>query len=118
MAIKDNRTSVACTLIDDLSPSTLRKKRPIETNRCFLYAMSNGLESVCMVLLEKGFPHNVNNPILDTYTPLPVKADDANLGKYSMDPGEKNYMVPSYFLLAVGIGLDNVVRLMIKVPSK
>ncbi|KAJ3088241.1 hypothetical protein HK102_009196 [Quaeritorhiza haematococci] len=92
LAIHDSKTSLACALMDDLSPNTLRKKRVAEANRVFLLGMASSMEPLCMLMLERGFPVNVNSAALSC----------------------KDFSFPSYFLMAVALGLDNVVRLMIK----
>ncbi|KAJ3130467.1 hypothetical protein HK098_000032 [Nowakowskiella sp. JEL0407] len=92
MAIHDNRISFVCSLLDDLSQTDLQKKET-EARKIFLHAMANGMENVCMVMLERGFPQNVNN---------------------SFTHRGDRFVFPSFFLLAVGLGLDNVVRAMIK----
>jgi hypothetical protein len=84
----------------------MRKKQPAETNACFLHAASNGLESVCLQFYERGFPQNVNSSILGHKTLFPPPD--------SSGPREE-FQFPSYFILMVGIGLDNVVRAMVKV---
>ncbi|KAJ1559321.1 hypothetical protein HK096_000943, partial [Nowakowskiella sp. JEL0078] len=91
MAIRDNRTSYICSLLDDISPSDLQKHKR-EAERIFLQALSNGMENVCMVMLEKGIPSNITAPILN----------------------QTGFNFPSYFILAVGLGFDNVVRAMLK----
>lgn len=95
LAIHDVKTSLACGVLEEISISTMKKKAPIEVNNAFLMAMVNCMEPVCMIMLEKGFPPNINSPIFNY--------------------GEEGAIVfPSYFLLAVSFGLDNVVRTMVK----
>ncbi|KAJ3218479.1 hypothetical protein HK099_005036, partial [Clydaea vesicula] len=108
LAIHDNRTSAACTLLEDLTPNSLKKKRPNETNNCFLHAVANGLESVCLVLLEKGFPINVNAPAVSTTISQPM------INQKKSNNNTEPFAFPSYFMTVVGIGLDNVVRSMVK----
>ncbi|KAI9199447.1 ankyrin repeat-containing domain protein [Polychytrium aggregatum] len=94
LAIRDLKTSLACSLIEDLSAATLKKKRPEESRKIFVMAMVNCMEPVCMMMLEKGFPVNVNAPAMESRNP--------------------RFIFPSYFVVAVALGLDNVVRTMIK----
>ncbi|KAJ3048465.1 hypothetical protein HK097_010513, partial [Rhizophlyctis rosea] len=101
LAIHDHETHTACQLLEDVSPSTLRKKHPQEANKAFVFAMANGLEIVCRLMIEKGFP-------LDVTT-------SAMVGNAAQG---KNYSLPSYLGLAVGLGLDNLVRAMIKATPK
>ena len=97
LAIKDLKTPLACQLVDDVSSSTLRKKRPSESNRIFLMALANGMENVCIMMLDKGFPANLNGSIV----PASFRKD--------------GFVYPSYFLVSVALGLDSVVRFMLKV---
>ncbi|KAJ8324974.1 hypothetical protein QVD99_000257 [Batrachochytrium dendrobatidis] len=97
LAIHDRRITYANSLIAELSLNSLRKKRPHEANKIFLYAMANRLESVCLAFLEKGFPCNINAPIFGPANP--------DLSKFNF---------PTYFILAVALGLDNMARYMLK----
>ncbi|KAJ3213561.1 hypothetical protein HDU67_002771 [Dinochytrium kinnereticum] len=144
LAIHDQRTSQACIFLEDLSIATLRKKQPAQANRIFLSAMANSMESVCMVMLDKGFPISVNAPFLagtgsNTTGTNPVVVPPTNkrlshpgvsamqvvgsnssvaggssgsLGTKAVPMSTVDY--PSYFIAAIGLGLDNVVRTMIK----
>lgn len=98
MAIHDRRLMNACSLIGDLSPNSLKKKRPQESNMVFLNAMANRLDTACVMLLEKGFPENINAPI--------------HGGKFKETD---KLVLPSYFMLAIAFGSDALVKAMIKV---
>jgi hypothetical protein len=98
MAIHDRRLMQACSLIGDLTPNSLKKKRPHESNRVFLSAMANRLDTACVLLLDKGFPENINAPIH---------------GGENKDTDK--LLLPSYFMLAVAFGSDSLVKAMIKV---
>ena len=117
LAIHDNRTSTACKLLEDISPSTIKKKKPIDTNSCFLHAMANGLEAVCLILYEKGFPSNVNLPAVSATISVQSLSNNLKTKMTSISAlgGNEPFMFPSYFMMAVGVGLDNVVRAMMKV---
>ncbi|TPX38244.1 hypothetical protein SmJEL517_g00385 [Synchytrium microbalum] len=97
LAIHDNRTSFACQIIDEIPFDHLIAHRRREASQAFLKAMFNCMESVCIVMLEHGFPANVNDPALEAG---PLDLND--------------FTYPSYFLIAVALGLDHVVRSMIK----
>jgi hypothetical protein len=58
--------------------------------------MGNRLEEVAIAFLERGFPSDVNKPIFPIY----------DISQFEF---------PSYFLLAVALGLYELVTAMIKV---
>ncbi|KAI8812079.1 ankyrin repeat-containing domain protein [Cladochytrium replicatum] len=109
LAIHDNKTSFVCSLLDELTGSDLTKKRPQDANRVFLSALANGLENVCMVMLEKGFPSNVNAPVLN-----PEQEKNGTVGVANMAQSTPRFTSPSYFVMSVGLGMDNIVRCMFK----
>lgn len=98
----DRQVIESCALLDLLSDATLIKKRPQDANRIFLNAMINRLQTVCIHMMEKGFPQNVNSSIFKPVNPQkPPK-----------------FTFPSYFQLACSFGLDQLCKTMIKVnPS-
>lgn len=83
-------------MIDLLSEATIHKKRTADINDCFLHAMSRKMQVICLQIMEKGYPVNVNSPV---YTPK----DTSQL------------TLPSYFQLAVSLDLVEVVKVMLKV---
>nr|KAJ3409109.1 hypothetical protein HK105_003104 [Polyrhizophydium stewartii] len=97
LAIHDQRVNQATALLNELTPNSIKKKRPQEANKIFLYAMANRMEAVCLLFLEKGFPSNINAPIFGQPNPDPSK-----------------FMFPSYFILAIALGLDTLAKTMIK----
>jgi len=109
LAIHDSRTTTACQLLEDLSVNVLKKKRPKETNYCFLHAVANGLESLCLIFFDKGFPPNINAPALSSGHIIGPPPGSSNLPT-PLEP----FVFPSYFMMVVGIGLDNVIRAMVK----
>jgi len=155
IAVHDQKTSLACTLLEELSTNTLRKKRAAEANRIFLLAMANNMESVCMLMLEKGFPKDLNagifgvgsaadpnavssgtsssfggpsgngslegtvrisngTPVMNNTPPTNSSINSGNNSSTVDSSSKKIYGYPSYFLVAIGLGLDNVVRVMMK----
>ncbi|KAH6583928.1 hypothetical protein BASA60_001188 [Batrachochytrium salamandrivorans] len=100
LAIHDRRTAYAISLIGELSLNSLKKKRPQEANKIFLYAMANRLEPVCMAMLEKGFPANINVPIFGPPNP--------DISKFNF---------PSYFFLAIALSLDGMAKSMLKLKG-
>ncbi|ORX87654.1 ankyrin [Anaeromyces robustus] len=97
LAVHDRRIQQACTIIEELSSNTFRKRNFDEANNIFVRAMLNNLEPVVLSMLDKGFPPNINLPIFEVQMANDVKVK-----------------LPSYFLLAVALGLDNVIKVMIK----
>ena len=59
--------------------------------------MANRLEDVCHILLEKGFPSNINAPIFGAKNPDPSK-----------------FIFPSYFFLSMALELDGLTKAMVK----
>ncbi|KAF9331352.1 Ankyrin repeat domain-containing protein 46 [Podila minutissima] len=107
MAIKDKRPELALQYIALLPPSALKKRKKkgySELNNCMLLAMIYRMERVAIELVERGFPADVNYPILGR------SRDDS-----WMKPGKKpSFEYPSYFLVAVGLGMGHLVKAMIK----
>jgi len=97
LAVQDRRVQQACAIIEELSTNTFRKRNFSEANNIFVRAMFNNLEPVIMLMLEKGFPPNINLPIYEIQMSNDMKVD-----------------LPSYFILAVALGNINVIKAMIK----
>src|SRR5690606_5454999 len=101
-SIRDNKPTQALIQLAQLSPTALRKK-PKKTkvvfyrlaNLCFLVALTNGMDTVAIEMINRGFPTDVNDEMMKS--PL----------------GEGVF--PSFFLCAVAMGLETIVRAMIKV---
>ena len=64
--------------------------------------MAHRLEDVTLVMYERGFPSDVNSPIFSK----PKNTDRS---------GISGLKFPSYFILAVALGLHNLVKAMLKV---
>ena len=62
------------------------------------------------MFLEKGFPPNINAPALGSGHILGPPA-----GSSALPTPQEPFTFPSYFMVIVGIGLDNVFRAMVKV---
>lgn len=108
MAIKDRQPELAMQYIALLPSSALKKRKKkgySELNNCMLLAMIYRMERVAIELVERGFPSDVNYPILGR------SRDDSwmKLGK------KPPFEYPSYFLVAVGLGMGHLVKAMIKV---
>ncbi|CAG8554703.1 25229_t:CDS:2, partial [Dentiscutata erythropus] len=99
LAIRDNKISDALTILSHIPNSSfnsLKKKKSVEANRAFLMAIANRMEDVALAMYERGFPVDVNSPIF-------VKNADRGGIKF-----------PSYFILAVALGLNELVKAMVK----
>ncbi|KAJ3189560.1 hypothetical protein HK101_008909 [Irineochytrium annulatum] len=130
MAILDQKTSLACSVLEDISITSLRKKMPHLANKTFIAAMIHAMEPVCVNMLEKGFPLTVNGPVVSQ--PLVAaagkgatsgtagNATDGKVGDAQAQAGggagaaPQTFDFPTHFMAAVCLGLDNVVRAMIK----
>lgn len=127
LAIVDQRSNLACTYLEDISSAALRRKQPALANKVFLSALSKALESVCIVMLDKGFPISVNSPVslnrIELLPSSPTKDKPSHAGHVRVPSSSKGietassshaFELPSSFMIAVGFGLENVTRNMIK----
>lgn len=112
LAIRDRDVRLARGLVERLPSGTLRKKagtqEHCEANRCFLAAMAARMEGVVLLMIFKGFPSDFCAPIF-----LPrsqTKNEESKVGEHTL----RNFVFPSYFLLAISFGLVHVVRCMIR----
>jgi len=103
LAIHDERINTASTLLNNISYGNMKKKRLQEVNKAFLLAMMKKFEDISILFLNKGFPENVNCSIFDVSLNLTKKQKKNNILQF-----------PSYFILAVSLGLMDVVKVMIK----
>lgn len=101
LAIRDHKTSDAIAIISRLSTRSLKKKKKYEANRAFLLAMANRLEDVALAMYERGIPGDINSPILSR-----KNSEHVNIPCIKL---------PSYFILALSLGLFGLVRAMLKV---
>ncbi|KAG0238393.1 hypothetical protein BGW42_005626 [Actinomortierella wolfii] len=107
MAIRDRKPELALQYISLLPSNALKKKKKKahnDLNHCMLLAMIYRMEKVAVELVERGFPVDVNAPIV-------ARGRKEQLNRPGR-PGPFQY--PSYFLVAVGLGMYNLVRAMIK----
>jgi hypothetical protein len=119
LAILDQRTTTACSLLEELSSAALRKKQPQLANKVFLSALAQGMEAVCVGMMEKGFPVSVNSSVVmhasvETSAKSGVTTEKSGGGGQG-GAGMKSFQLPSYFMCALALNLDNLVRVMIKV---
>ncbi|KAK3830711.1 MAG: ankyrin repeat-containing domain protein [Linnemannia gamsii] len=107
MAIRDKKPELALQYISLLPSNALKKKKKksySDLNHCMLLAMIYRMEQVAIELVDRGFPIDVNYPIIG-------KARD----EYKTKAGRTGpFEYPSYFIVAVGLGMCNLVRAMIK----
>ncbi|KAF9939735.1 hypothetical protein BGZ67_008968 [Mortierella alpina] len=110
LAIRDKKPELALQYITLLPTNALKKKKKkaySDLNHCMLLAMIYRMEQVAIELVERGFPIDVNYPIIG-------KARD----EYRTKPGRTGpFEYPSYFIVAVGLGMCNLVRAMIKTAN-
>lgn len=108
MAIRDKKPELALQYISLLPTGALKKKKKksySDLNHCMLLAMIYRMERVAIELVDRGFPIDVNYPIIG-------KAKD----EYRTKSGRTGpFEYPSYFIVAVGLGMCNLVKAMIKV---
>ncbi|KAF9426578.1 hypothetical protein BGZ94_006309 [Podila epigama] len=107
MAIRDKKPELALQYISLLPTNALKKKKKksySDLNHCMLLAMIYRMERVAIELVDRGFPIDVNYPIIG-------KAKD----EYRTKTGRTGpFEYPSYFIVAVGLGMCNLVKAMIK----
>ncbi|KAG0316687.1 hypothetical protein BG000_004781 [Podila horticola] len=107
MAIRDKKPELALQYISLLPTGALKKKKKksySDLNHCMLLAMIYRMERVAIELVDRGFPIDVNYPIIG-------KAKD----EYRTKSGRTGpFEYPSYFIVAVGLGMCNLVKAMIK----
>ncbi|KAJ3359296.1 hypothetical protein GGF32_009505 [Allomyces javanicus] len=99
MAILEDREDMAISFLDQLPSATIRKKRVDDINHLFLYAVAKRMERLALKMYEKGYPPDVNAPIL---VPNVAKGEIPKLA------------FPSFFLLVVAFGLPNLAMAMVK----
>ncbi|RIB12868.1 hypothetical protein C2G38_1780423 [Gigaspora rosea] len=105
LAIRDNKVSDALAIlsyIPNSSFNSLKKKKSVEANRAFLMAIAHRMDDVALAMYERGIPSDVNSPIL-------VKNS-----KNTDRGGISGLKFPSYFILAVALGLNELVKAMVK----
>jgi hypothetical protein len=102
LALRDRNVALTCSLLDLISPTSLRQKYAQEANFVFLHALVNRMEQVVLMLMERSIPSDFNTPIL---------LKNSNGSKKNAN----GFRYPSYFLLAVATGMYSVVNHMIKV---
>jgi len=98
ISIHDRRENEALKQIDLLTPNSLTKKRPADSNRAFLHAAVNNMQSVCIAMMEKGFPEDLNSPVFAA----------------ERSSSKKSLIFPSYFHIAVALKLPTLVKTMLK----
>jgi len=99
-AIRDKNLTMASYFVSKLSVDSLKKKDPVGLSRVFVMSMVSGMVAVALQFLEKGFPKDVNAPALE------IVIDGGN-----------RLESPSYFILAVSYGLEDVVNSMTRVSA-
>ncbi|KAI9324424.1 hypothetical protein DFJ73DRAFT_872555 [Zopfochytrium polystomum] len=128
LAILDQRTALACSYLDEISSAALRRKQPALASKIFFTALGKAAESICIIMLDKGFPVSVNTPVAlnkvdvaamlatkEKLSPLSAnKSTTVQKGGDAVISPTPSFELPSSFMAAVSLGLENVVRVMIK----
>ncbi|TPX52863.1 hypothetical protein PhCBS80983_g06432 [Powellomyces hirtus] len=91
---KADKRKVSVGVREKLKNALFAKGNLREANKIFLLAMANAMEPVCTIMMDKGFPADVNAPV--------IKSEDSL------------FTAPSYFMLCVGLRLHNLVFHMIQ----
>lgn len=92
-------------LVGGLSAGLLKKKSNYaHVNRIFLRALDEGMEAVCLMLLDAGFPRSVDQSIF-----VPESGSGTHVAAAALPQS----VLPSYLLLAAALGLSKVVRAML-----
>lgn len=100
LKVRDEREEEAIEILKKkLASLSLLKKSNLRSmvNELFLRAMEKGFESLIFLLIDSGFPENIN---------------------YSIYGDAKSRRFPSYLLLAVGLGNIRVVQRMLEVHPR
>lgn len=109
LAILDDKEPLAEHYLNEVPPSFLKKRYLFEANTIFLLSMVQGMERLALLILDKGFPKNVNDPI---FTMRASKKYSENI------PFRVNSsLFPSYFMAAIVFGHDILVKFMIKLGA-
>jgi len=102
VAIRDKNVNLSMYYASKLSDKSLKKKDQVSVNRTFLLALMNGVVPVVLHFLERGFPRDVNAPVFEIVLE-------------GGDHGTSSILCPSYFMLAVSFGQEEVVSAMSRV---
>jgi hypothetical protein len=110
LAVIDGEAERAEYYLSELPRSFIRKRYPFQANLIFLYAISRRMEKLVLLMLDKGFPKDCNQPIMTMRT----------RAKYAGNiPFQINSLLfPSYFMTAIAFQLETTVKFMIKVRCK
>ncbi|RKP20599.1 ankyrin, partial [Rozella allomycis CSF55] len=101
LSLKDRDYALAEECLQGLKFSSVKKRYYEQINMAFLYAMMDSVTDIICLMLEKGFPVNVNRSIV-----IKKKNDK-----------KKIQLFPTYFMIAVYNGNEKVLKTMIKVKS-
>ncbi|EPZ33295.1 hypothetical protein O9G_001707 [Rozella allomycis CSF55] len=98
LSLKDRDYALAEECLQGLKFSSVKKRYYEQINMAFLYAMMDSVTDIICLMLEKGFPVNVNRSIV-----IKKKNDK-----------KKIQLFPTYFMIAVYNGNEKVLKTMIK----
>jgi ankyrin repeat protein len=134
LAIRDMNQAFACKLMHTLNMKLIIKKYPLMLNYLFLIALNTGMDSLAILMMEENFPKSVNDPILAPLSMMQI--NDGKIGGRSYSgrffppsfinhEGLMNFSAsisnsttiehyPSYFLTAIAVGSETIVKYMVK----
>ncbi len=107
MALIDQREDIAEAFLAALPSTWMKKKKPYEANLMFLTALAHRMEKIALLMLDRGFPPDVNAPIFSA----PKKYAESVPFRINTS------LLPSYFIVAVAMGYETIMKFMIKVRS-
>lgn len=108
--IKIEATEKIPDLVGSLSAGLLKKRSHYSlVNRIFLQALDKGMESICVMIGEAGFPKSFDDPIFTAtrriLTRSTILPSYTTLTKFAI--------LPSYLILAIALGKATVVKMML-----
>lgn len=106
--VVDLNEKMAIRVLESVSAKFL-KKNFLHVNKIFLLALANRLEQFVYLMLTKGFPRSYDSPII-------MASSKSKRSTFLSSSSSSKYppIFPSYFIVSVALGLELVVRHMIK----
>lgn len=95
--IRDQNQTAACKCFHILDLPAAIKYQVVILNLVFLMALNAGMDTLAILMMESHFPKSVNDPIL-------IEKPNAHY--------------PSYFLVAMALGNDNIIKYMVRVSEQ
>lgn len=124
LSVRDGRSDLAYLLMSRMDPVRAARKTPAAMSVAFVTAMATQMEDLCLLSLGKGFPNNVNLPVqtLHYLVKKPSKnqvdgtAQNSHADNADADPSLQLLTIgaPSFLHVAISLGLEQTVMLMLK----